>query len=83
VPFYEFRCPTCATSFDLRRTMAEADDPATCPDGHTGAVRQMSRVLAVTAVSSGSSGSAGSSAGTTGAPRMGGGGCGSGCGCAH
>jgi putative FmdB family regulatory protein len=74
VPFYEFRCPTRETTFDLRRSMAEADDPAACPAGHPGAVRQMSRVLAVTAVSSGAAP----------APSGGGfGGCGTGCGCAH
>ncbi len=78
MPFYEFRCPTCATTFDLRRTMAEADDPASCPEGHPGAVRQMSRVLAVTAVSSGSSGPAPMPSGGGGF-----GGCGSSCGCAH
>ena len=81
MPFYEFRCPTCATTFDLRRTMAEADDPASCPEGHPGAVRQMSRVLAVTAIGSGS-GSFGS--GPAAAPSGGGfGGCSSSCGCAH
>lgn len=76
MPFYEFRCSTCDTTFDLRRSMAEADDPASCPDGHPGAVRQMSRVLAVTAVSSG---------GTPAPAPSGGGfrGCGTGCGCAH
>ncbi len=83
MPFYEFRCPTCATTFDLRRTMAEADDPASCPEGHPGAIRQMSRVLAVTAVGSGPVGS-----GPAGGPSAGGsgggfGGCGSSCGCAH
>ena len=39
MPVYEFRCSTCHAVFDERRTMAEADAPATCPDGHVGAAR--------------------------------------------
>jgi len=34
VPVYEFRCSTCHAVFDERRPMADADRPATCPDGH-------------------------------------------------
>ena len=33
VPVYEFRCSTCHAVFDERRPMADADAPATCPDG--------------------------------------------------
>jgi len=39
VPVYEFRCSTCHAGFDERRPMADADAPATCPDGHVGARR--------------------------------------------
>jgi putative FmdB family regulatory protein len=44
---YEYRCRTCDTTFELRRPMAEANAPATCPDGHDGAVRLMSVFAAV------------------------------------
>ena len=39
MPVYEFRCSTCHAVFDERRPMADADAPATCPDGHVGARR--------------------------------------------
>lgn len=73
MPLYEFRCRTCDTTFDLRRSMSEANDPAECPSGHPGAVRLLS-VFASTG--------AASSAGSAPAPRAGGG-CGASCGCAH
>jgi putative FmdB family regulatory protein len=77
MPLYEFRCRTCDTTFDLRRPMSEAGDPATCPDGHDGAVRLLS-VFATAGVGAGGSPSMAA------APRPSGGGCcGGGCGCAH
>jgi putative FmdB family regulatory protein len=42
MPTYEFRCTTCATVFEERRSMASADEPASCPDGHVGAKRLLS-----------------------------------------
>ncbi|HEY2214668.1 MAG TPA: zinc ribbon domain-containing protein [Acidimicrobiales bacterium] len=39
MPVYDFRCRTCDTVFDERRPMADADEPAACPQGHMGAVR--------------------------------------------
>ena len=42
VPLYEFRCRTCDDTFEVRRPMSEAGDPATCPQGHPGAVRLLS-----------------------------------------
>lgn len=39
---YEYRCRTCDTVFESRRPMAQADSPATCPGGHTNAVRLLS-----------------------------------------
>lgn len=74
MPLYDFRCKTCETTFEVRRPMAEASDPATCPQGHENAVRLLS-VFASVGASSGSAAPAP-------APRSGGG-CGSGCGCAH
>jgi putative FmdB family regulatory protein len=73
MPLYEFRCKTCDATFEERRSMAAANEPATCPAGHDGAVRLLSVFASVGA-------SAGPSA--TPAPRTGGG-CGTGCGCAH
>ncbi|HEX3304231.1 MAG TPA: zinc ribbon domain-containing protein [Thermomicrobiales bacterium] len=31
MPTYDFRCPSCATLFEERRSFARADDPAVCP----------------------------------------------------
>jgi putative FmdB family regulatory protein len=75
MPLYEFKCRTCDDTFEVRRPMSEAGDPATCPQGHDGAVRLLS-VFA--SVGGGSSASAPAPA-----ARPTGGGCGAGCGCAH
>ena len=66
---YEYRCRTCDTVFDARRPMSESSDPATCPDGHDGAVRLLSVFAAVGASTSG---------GRAAAPMPSGGGCGAG-----
>ncbi len=72
---YEFRCRACGATFDQRRTMAEADAPATCPEGHS----DTTRLLSVFASTSGSSSGRGSPMPS---PPMGGGGCcGGSCGC--
>ncbi len=73
MPVYEFRCSTCHAVFDVRRLMADADAPASCPDGHVGA----KRLLPVFATTGHAVEPAG--AGTCGAPVAGG--CGSGCAC--
>ncbi|MBU3688477.1 MAG: FmdB family transcriptional regulator [Acidimicrobiales bacterium mtb01] len=78
MPLYEFRCRTCESTFEVRRPMSEASDPATCPAGHPGAVR----LLSVFASVGGGSASSSSSGSASPAPSSGGG-CGSGCGCAH
>jgi putative FmdB family regulatory protein len=39
VPLYDFRCRTCGDTFELRRSMAEADAPAPCPEGHHDTVK--------------------------------------------
>jgi len=67
VATYEFRCRACGATFEQRRPMAEADDPATCPDGH----RDTTRLLSVFA----------STGGAMPAPTGGGGCCGGACGC--
>ena len=76
MPLYEFRCRTCDSTFELRRPMSEASDPASCPDGHDDAVRLLS-VFATAGASVGGSPSSAPMA------RPSGGGCGAGCGCAH
>ncbi|MBU3716785.1 MAG: zinc ribbon domain-containing protein [Actinobacteria bacterium] len=73
MPLYEFRCRTCESTFEVRRPMSEASDPATCPEGHPGAVRLLSVFASV---------GGGSAPAASPAPSSGGG-CGSGCGCAH
>lgn len=69
MPRYDFRCRSCGATFELRRAMAQANDPATCPQGHTDTVKLLSTV-AVT----------GAGGGTAPQPPVGGGGCcGGGC----
>lgn len=73
MPLYDFRCPTCDERFELRRSIAEADDPASCPAGHPGA-RRLLTVFASTGRAA------------AGAPALSGppaGGCGGACACAH
>lgn len=71
MPLYEFRCKSCDATFEERRSMANADDPARCPEGHDNVVRLLSVFAAV-----------GGAAPQQQAPvPRSGGGCGSGCGC--
>jgi putative FmdB family regulatory protein len=76
MPLYEYRCKTCDSSFELRRSMAESSSPATCPQGHSETMRLLSSFASVGASSGGSSFPASA------APSMGGG-CGGACACAH
>jgi len=76
MPLYEYRCRTCESTFEARRSMSEANAPAPCPDGHLDSMRLLSIFASV-----------GTGGSTAPEPRVstpsGGGGCGSGCGCAH
>ncbi|GIJ32111.1 FmdB family zinc ribbon protein [Micromonospora sediminimaris] len=72
MPRYEFRCRACGATFEVNRPMAQAGEPAPCPQGHADTVKLLSTV-AVTGRGGGGSGAA-SVAG-------GGGCCGGGCGC--
>ncbi|MFI7548529.1 FmdB family zinc ribbon protein [Verrucosispora sp. WMMD703] len=72
MPRYEFRCRACGATFEVNRPMAQAGEPAPCPQGHADTVKLLSTV-AVTGRGGGGSGAA-SAAG-------GGGCCGGGCGC--
>jgi putative FmdB family regulatory protein len=74
MPLYEFKCKECDDTFEVRRPMSEASDPATCPQGHDGAVRMLSVFASV--------GASGASAPAA-ASRPSGGGCGGACACAH
>ena len=73
MPLYEFRCRTCDETFEVRRPMSEAGAPATCPEGHEGAVRLLSAFASVGA-------SAAPASSATPKPA---GGCGGVCGCSH
>lgn len=72
MPVYEYACRTCDSHFEIRRSMSDSTDPATCPQGHS----DTRRVLSVFAsVGRGSEGTAVQQSGPAG-------GCGAGCACA-
>ena len=75
MPVYEYVCRDCDTVFEARRTMAEADAPLACPDGHGRVARRLS-VFATT-------GRASSFAGGRRSPPPVAGPCGAACGCHH
>ena len=76
MPLYDYKCPECDTTFEARRSMAEASDPIDCPNGHVGS-RRLWSVFATVGASSG-----GPAPVSAPAPRAGGHGCGGGmCGC--
>ncbi len=70
MPRYEYRCRTCDTVFEERRPMSRSAEPATCPEGHEGAVRLLSVFASV-----GATGPAAAQAAPSAGP------CGSACGC--
>ncbi|MRH91091.1 zinc ribbon domain-containing protein [Nocardia sp. SYP-A9097] len=39
MPSYAYRCRSCGDSFEMSRPMAEASDPADCPQGHSDTVK--------------------------------------------
>jgi len=75
MPRYEYRCRVCDETFERRRPMSEAGDPAECPAGHVDSIRLLSVFASVGGSSSGF-------ASTAPSPSAGGV-CGSGCGCHH
>ena len=75
MPLYEFKCRTCDDTFEVRRPMSEAGDPATCPQGHDGAVRLLSVFASV--------GATGGAPSPAPAARLAGHGCGGACACSH
>jgi putative FmdB family regulatory protein len=74
MPRYDVRCRSCGDTFEITRSIAELDEPAPCPSGHSDTVRLL-RTIAVTGVSA--SGSRQPSMQQPAAP--GGGCCGGGC----
>jgi putative FmdB family regulatory protein len=44
VPRYDFRCRDCGSTFEVSRPMADASEPARCPDGHDDTVKLLSTV---------------------------------------
>jgi putative FmdB family regulatory protein len=76
MPLYEYRCRSCDETFERRRSMSDAGEPAECPQGHLDSVRLLSVFASV--------GSSGGAAAASAAPAPSRGGvCGSGCGCHH
>ncbi|MCU0267631.1 MAG: zinc ribbon domain-containing protein [Acidimicrobiales bacterium] len=58
MPRYEYRCPICDETFELRRSMADSDEPASCSQGHVGARRLLSVFASVGTAASSPAGSA-------------------------
>jgi putative FmdB family regulatory protein len=44
MPRYEFRCRTCASTFEVDRPMSAASDPAPGPTGHDDTVKLLNTV---------------------------------------
>jgi putative FmdB family regulatory protein len=47
MPIYEYKCPQCGETFELRRPMSQATDPAQCPACKVDAPRAISRLARV------------------------------------
>jgi putative FmdB family regulatory protein len=73
---YEYLCRDCDTSFEVKRTMGEADGAVACPSGHTDVRRKFSMFASVGV-------SAGAGAVQSVPTRSAGGCCGGACGCGH
>jgi len=82
MPYYEYVCDDCTTKFELKRCIAEIDNPSACPECHsTHVARQMSRVMAFSH-GDGDGGSVSALGNGGGCGSCGGGTCGS-CGSGH
>lgn len=73
MPLYDFRCRTCGATFEVRRSMADAGAPASCPAGHADTVKLMPLVAV--------GGRTDRAPVPSDAPDAGGGCCGGACGC--
>jgi putative FmdB family regulatory protein len=76
MPLYEYRCRTCEERFELRRPIADANAPASCPNEHDDTVRLLSMFATHTASPSRQPAAVTNGGG-------GGGCCGGSCGCRH
>jgi len=47
MPIYEYRCPSCQETFEQRRPMSRAADPAACPNCKGESPRAISRLARV------------------------------------
>ena len=80
MPYYEYKCGDCSAEFELKRRVAEIDDPVICPECNGAHVaRQVSLVMAF---SHGEGGAVSALAGGGGCASCGGGAC-STCGHSH
>ncbi len=75
MPVYEYYCPKCSDRFELLRPLSRMDDPASCPAGHEGGERVLSRFAAMTKGGSGEMSAV--AGGGCGCGNCGGGSCGS------
>ena len=73
MPRYEYRCRACGDTFELTRTMSEANTPTACPAGHDDTVKLLSTVALT--------GRGGGLPASGPGPSTGGGCCGGACGC--
>jgi putative FmdB family regulatory protein len=76
MPRYDIRCRSCGDTFEISRPMANIDDPAPCPSGHTDTVRLLPTVAVTGVTSGGASPSPASSSAPSGGGCCGGGCCG-------
>ncbi|MCE5290103.1 MAG: zinc ribbon domain-containing protein [Nocardiaceae bacterium] len=42
MPRYDYRCRSCGMQFEVDRPMAQASEPAICPEGHSNTVKLIS-----------------------------------------
>ena len=47
MPIYEYRCSSCEQTFEQRRPMSQATDPAACPTCMSASPRAISRLARV------------------------------------
>ena len=81
MPLYDYRCRDCDVTFELRRSIADADRDVVCPAGHDSVTRLLPVFAATGRASAGSGPGSAGTFGSFGPSSSGGGCCGGGCGC--